>query len=68
MHQSGQHIGGLHQSGQHSRGYNIREKIQIDDDGNVTVTDAEEDEEGIPSISLIPVLISIGLIARYRRK
>lgn len=43
-------------------------KVQIDDEGNVTVTDAGEDEEGIPSISMIPALISIGLIARYRRK
>jgi outer membrane protein assembly factor BamB len=43
-------------------------KIQIDDDGNVIVEDAGEDEEGIPSISLITSLISIGLLAIFRRK
>jgi len=43
-------------------------KIQIDDDGNVIVEDSGEDEEGIPSISLITSLISIGLIAIFRRK
>ena len=43
-------------------------KVQIDDGGNVTVTDAGEDEEGIPSLSFIPALISIGLMAIFRRK
>ena len=43
-------------------------KVQIDDEGNVTVTDAEEDEGGIPALSMIPALISIGLIAIFRRK
>jgi len=43
-------------------------KIQIDDEDNVTVTDAGEDEEGIPSLSFIPALISIGLMAILRRK
>ena len=43
-------------------------KIQIDDEGNVTVTDTEENEEGIPSVSLITLVISIGLIAIFRRK
>jgi len=43
-------------------------KIQIDDDGNVTVTDAGEDEEGIPGFGIIAAMVSIGLIARFRRR
>jgi hypothetical protein len=43
-------------------------KIQIDDDGNVTVTDAGEDDEGIPGFGIIGAMISIGLIARFRRR
>ena len=43
-------------------------KVQIDDGGNVTVTDAGEDEEGIPSIGIIVAAVSIGLIARFRRR
>ena len=47
----------------------ISEKtIQLDDSGNVIVEDAGEDEEGIPSISLITSLILIGLLAIFRRK
>ena len=47
----------------------ISEKtIQLDDDGNVLVEDAGEDDEGIPSVSLITSLISIGLLAIFRRK
>jgi hypothetical protein len=42
-------------------------KIQIDDEGNVTVTDAGEDEEGIPGFGIIGAVVSIGLIARFRR-
>ena len=48
-----------------------------DDDGfistdsriiTVTRPETEEDESGLPAISLIPALISIGLIAIFRRK
>ena len=47
----------------------ISEKtIQLDDDGNVVVEDAVEEDEGIPSVSLITSLISIGLLAIFRRK
>ncbi len=42
-------------------------KVQIDDEGNVTVTDAGEDEEGIPSVSLISSIAAIGIIALRRR-
>ena len=47
---------------------NVEKTIQLDDDGNVVVEDAGEDDEGIPSISLITSLISIGLLAIFRRK
>lgn len=40
--------------------------VQIDEEGNVT--EVEESEDSLPSISLIPVLISIGLLAISRRK
>ena len=30
--------------------------------------DKDDDESSLPSVSMIPALISIGLIARYRRK
>ena len=40
-------------------------KVQIDDEGNVT--DAGEDEEGIPSVSLISSIAAIGIIALRRR-
>ena len=43
-------------------------KVQIDDEGNVTVTDAGEDEEGIPGFGIIAAMVSIGLIARFRRR
>ena len=40
----------------------ISEKIiQIDDEGNVTVTDAGEDEEGIPAPSLAAAVAVIAL-------
>ena len=42
-------------------------KIQIDDDGNVTVTDAEEDEEGIPTLSVITTMAAVAIIALRRR-
>ena len=40
--------------------------VQIDEEGNVT--EVEESEDSLPSISLIPALISIGLLAILRRK
>ncbi len=42
-------------------------KIQIDDDGNVTVTDAEEDEEGIPTLSVITTMAAVAVMALRRR-
>ena len=36
-------------------------------DGNITDEIGGEDESSLPSVSMIPALISIGLIARYRR-
>jgi hypothetical protein len=42
-------------------------KIQIDDDGNVTVTDAEEDEEGIPALSVITSMVAVAVMALRRR-
>ena len=42
-------------------------KIQIDDDGNVTVTDAEEDEEGIPTLSMITTMAAVAVMALRRR-
>jgi plastocyanin len=38
-----------------------------DDEGNVTVTDAGEDEEGIPALSLITSIATIGIITLRRR-
>ena len=46
----------------------ISEKtIQLDDDGNVVVEDADEDEEGIPGLGFAAAILSVGLIARARR-
>jgi WD40 repeat protein len=42
-------------------------KIQIDDEGNVTVTDAEEDEEGIPTLSVITTMAAVAVMALRRR-
>jgi len=42
-------------------------KIQIDDGGNVTVTDAEEDEEGIPTLSMITTMAAVAVMALRRR-
>ncbi len=42
-------------------------KVQIDDEGNVTVTDAEEDEEGIPTLSVITTMAAVAVIALRRR-
>ena len=41
-------------------------KIQIDDEGNVTVTDAGEDEEGIPAPSLAAAVAAVAVIALRR--
>ena len=47
----------------------ISEKIiQIDDEGNVTVTDAGEDEEGIPAPSLAAAVAAVAVIALRRRR
>ena len=47
----------------------ISEKeVKLDDDGNLVVSDAEDTEEGVPSISIITSLISMGLLAIFRRK
>ena len=48
----------------------ISEKNAQIDDGNVTIIiiDEGEDDESVPSISLITSLISIGLLAIFRRK
>ena len=45
-------------------------KIVLNEDDNteVTVSDAKENEEGIPSLSFIPAFTMIGLIAIFRRK
>jgi len=40
--------------------------IQIDDEGNVTVTDAGEDEEGIPAPSLAAAVAAVAVIALRR--
>ena len=46
----------------------VTEKIiQIDDEGNVTVRDAEEDEEGIPTLSAISTIATVAIIALHRR-
>ena len=46
----------------------ISEKtIQLDDDGNVVVEDADEDEEGLPGFGFAAAILSVGLIARARR-
>ena len=37
-------------------------------DGNITDEIGGEDESSLPSISMIPALISIGLLAIFRRK
>ena len=42
-------------------------KIQIDDEGNVTVTPAEEGEEGIPAPSLAAAVAAVAAIALRRR-
>ena len=51
--------------------------FRVTDDNGFTATDSrvitvseekEEDESSLPSVSMIPALISIGLIAIYRRK
>ncbi|HIM33518.1 MAG TPA: PKD domain-containing protein [Candidatus Poseidoniales archaeon] len=45
----------------------VTEKIiQIDDEGNVTVTDAGEDEEGIPAPSLAAAVAAVAVIALRR--
>ena len=41
-------------------------KVQIDD-GNVIVTDAEEDEEGIPTLSVITTMAAVAVMALRRR-
>ena len=47
----------------------ISEKeIKLDDDGNLVVSDAEDTEEGVPSISIITSLILVGLLAIFRRR
>ncbi len=47
----------------------VTEKIiQIDDEGNVTVTDAGEDEEGIPAPSLAAAVAAVAVIALRRRQ
>ena len=47
----------------------ISEKeVKLDDDGNLVVSDAEDTEEGVPSISIITSLILVGLLAIFRRK
>ena len=47
----------------------ISEKtIQLDDDGNVVVEDADENEEGIPGFGFAAAILSVGLIARFRRR
>ena len=47
----------------------VTEKIiQIDDEGNVTVTDAGEDEEGIPAPSLAAAVAAVAVIALRRRR
>ena len=38
-----------------------------DDEGNVTVTDAEEDEEGIPTLSVITTMAAVAVMALRRR-
>ncbi len=43
-------------------------KIQIDDEGNVTVTPAGEDEEGIPAPSLAASVVAVAAIALRRRR
>jgi PKD repeat protein len=43
-------------------------KIQIDDEGNVTVTPAEEGEEGIPAPSLAAAVAAVAVIALRRRR
>jgi hypothetical protein len=42
--------------------------IQIDDEGNVTVTDAGEGEEGIPAPSLAASVAAVAVIALRRRR
>ena len=42
-------------------------KIQIDDEGNVTVTEADEDDEGIPGFGFAAAILLVGLIARAKR-
>jgi WD40 repeat protein len=40
-----------------------------DGQGSTKITEDNEDEESsLPSVSMIPALISVGLVARYRRK
>ncbi|MDP7007129.1 MAG: PKD domain-containing protein, partial [Candidatus Poseidoniia archaeon] len=47
----------------------VTEKIiQIDDEGNVTVTDAGEDEEGIPAPSRAASVAAMAVIALRRRR
>ena len=38
-----------------------------DGEGNVTVTDAEEDEEGIPTLSVITTMAAVAVMALRRR-
>jgi len=38
-----------------------------DDEGNVTVTDAGEDEEGIPTLSVITTMAAVAVMALRRR-
>jgi hypothetical protein len=51
--------------------------LRVTDNDGFTATDSrvitvseeeEEDESSLPSVSMIPALISVGLVARYRRK
>jgi hypothetical protein len=47
----------------------VTEKIiQIDDEGNVTVTPAGEDEKGIPAPSLAASVAAVAVIALRRRR
>jgi plastocyanin/outer membrane protein assembly factor BamB len=44
------------------------EKVQIDDEGNVTVTDTKEDEEGIPALSVITTMAAVAVITLRRSR
>jgi outer membrane protein assembly factor BamB len=43
-------------------------KIQIDDEGNITVTDTKEDEEGIPALSVITAMAAVAVITLRRSR